>query len=56
VVPSGRELRAFDGRLEWTWEIPQTVRKGLWTMTLQTSRGDRTGEGQVVRVIRFEVR
>jgi hypothetical protein len=56
VVPSGREVRAFDGYVRFTWQIPQTVRKGTWTMTMYTSLGDRTNERPVQRVWTFEVR
>ena len=56
VVPSGKEVRAWEGNVHFSWQIPQTVRKGTWTMTLYTSLGDRTNERPVQRVWTFEVR
>jgi uncharacterized protein YfaS (alpha-2-macroglobulin family) len=56
VVAGGKEVRAFDGHVRFGWQIPQTVRKGTWTLTLQTSLGDRSHKPFTQRIISFEVR
>lgn len=57
VVPSGREIKAGgDGRVEWTWTLPEDAQAGLWTMTVRRSQGDRNNAPEVTRTIRFEVR
>lgn len=57
IVPSGREVRADgNGRAEWSWIIPQTVRTGPWTMSFQASHNDRSEADKTIRSIRFEVR
>lgn len=57
VVPSGREIKAGgDGRVEWSWRVPEDAQAGLWTMTVRRSQGDHDNAPEVTRTIRFEVR
>lgn len=57
VVPSGREIKAGgDGRVEWSWTVPEDAKAGLWTMTVRRSQGDHDNAPEVTRTIRFEVR